>query len=246
MHHYGEMVAFDRALGKLRQGLRDLNLAENTIVWFCSDNGGLEEIKPDTVGGLRGYKGEVYEGGIRVPAIIEWPGTIQPRITDYPASTMDIFPTLADLLDLPDDVMCQPVDGISLVPMLNKEIDKRETPIPFRFRSYAAVVDNQYKLVCLNQKKGTFELYDLDADEQETRNIADEAPEVFARLKQYYDQWSASVDASVDGKDYPGGLDPNQPKSTFWTQTEIYQPYFEAFKKRNIGFRGVKNKKPKK
>ena len=246
MHHYGEMAAFDRALGKLRQGLRDLKLADNTIVWFCSDNGGLEEITPDTVGGLRGFKGEVYEGGIRVPAIIEWPAKIQPRITDYPASTMDIFPTLADLLDLPDGVMCEPVDGSSIAPLFEKEIEKRETPIPFRFRSYAAVIENNYKLVCLNQKKGTFELYDLDADAQETRNIAKESPEVFTRLKQYYGQWSDSVDASVAGKDYPGGLDPNQPKSIFWTQTEQYEPYFEAFRKRNIGFRGAKKPKAKK
>ena len=123
MHHYGEMAAFDRALGKLRQGLRDLNLAENTIVWFCSDNGGLEEIQPDTVGGLRGYKGEIYEGGIRVPAIIEWPAQIQPRITDYPASTMDIFPTLADLLDLPKDALLEPVDGNSIAPIFTQEIE---------------------------------------------------------------------------------------------------------------------------
>ena len=94
-HHYGELVAFDRAVGALRKGLRELDAAENTIVWYCSDNGGLGGIKPDSVGGLRGNKSSVWEGGLRVPCVIEWPAAIQPRVSGHPASTMDIFPTIA-------------------------------------------------------------------------------------------------------------------------------------------------------
>ncbi|MEM7010186.1 MAG: sulfatase-like hydrolase/transferase, partial [Verrucomicrobiota bacterium] len=67
MHHYGELVAMDRSIGTLRKGLRDLGIADNTLFLFCSDNGGLPKIEPETVGGLRGNKGSVYEGGIRVP-----------------------------------------------------------------------------------------------------------------------------------------------------------------------------------
>ena len=104
-HHYGELVAFDRALGVLRKGLRELKIADNTLLWFCSDNGGLPKISPDTVGGLRGYKGTVWEGGLRVPGIIEWPAVIKPRVTAHPASTMDIFPTIADILGLSKSVM---------------------------------------------------------------------------------------------------------------------------------------------
>ena len=125
-------MAFDRSVGVLRKGLRDLGVADNTLVWFCSDNGGLGGIFPDSVGGLRGKKGSIWEGGLRVPGILEWPASVEPRITEYPASTMDIFPTLAELLDLPDSVMLDLVDGESLVPLLIKEQGRRAQAIPFR------------------------------------------------------------------------------------------------------------------
>ena len=99
-NHYGELVAMDRSIGTLRQRLQELGIADNTIVWFTSDNGGLPKIKPETVGGLRGFKGSLYEGGIRVPAIIEWPSQIRPRITDYPATACDIAPTIADIVGM--------------------------------------------------------------------------------------------------------------------------------------------------
>ena len=78
-HHYGELVAFDRSLGVLRKTLKDLGLENNTILWYCSDNGGLRNISPPSVGGLRGYKTTIWEGGLRVPAIIEWPKVIKPK-----------------------------------------------------------------------------------------------------------------------------------------------------------------------
>ncbi len=121
-NHYGELVAMDRSIGTLRAKLREFGIADNTLVVFCSDNGGLPGIKPDTVGGLRGYKGSVYEGGLRVPGIIEWPAVVEPRVTNYPACTMDLFPTIADIVDLPDEVFVNPLDGISLQPLLTMEI----------------------------------------------------------------------------------------------------------------------------
>ena len=72
----------DRSIGTLRKDCENLRIADNTLVWFCSDNGGLPKITPETVGGLRGFKGSLYEGGLRVPAIVEWPAHIKnPRIT---------------------------------------------------------------------------------------------------------------------------------------------------------------------
>ena len=142
---HGELVAFDRSVGELRKGLRDLNVADNTIVWFCSDNGGLE-VKPSSVGGLRGKKGDFYEGGIRVPGIIEWPAKITPRVTKIPAVTMDIFPTLVDLLDLPEDSMLETVDGISLKNLMQGSDAKRAQMIPFAMGKKGALIDNDYKL----------------------------------------------------------------------------------------------------
>ena len=71
----------DRSIGTLRNRLRELEIADNTIVWFCSDNGGLKNIKPSAVAPLRGHKGTVFEGGLLVPSILEWPAKFnQPTI----------------------------------------------------------------------------------------------------------------------------------------------------------------------
>ena len=107
-NHYGELVAFDNSLGDFRKGLQEIGISNNTILWFNSDNGGLgkkQNISPSTVGGLKGQKGDIWEGGIRVPSIIEWPSVIKSRISTYPSSTMDIFPTIVDILNLPDSTM---------------------------------------------------------------------------------------------------------------------------------------------
>ena len=232
-HHYGELVAFDRSVGVLRKTLRDMDIADNTIIWYCSDNGGLSGIEPDTVGGLRGNKGSVWEGGLRVPGIIEWPLVIKPRITNYPASTMDIFPTIADILALPDSVTVEPVDGISLVPLLTKDISKREKPIAFRSGSKGALVDNNYKLVTLNRETDDFQLFDLTNDPTESADISGEYPEIFENMKSMFNQWTASVDDSVAGLDYPEGeVNPTEPERHFWYDDERYAPYFEEWKDR--------------
>jgi arylsulfatase A-like enzyme len=232
-HHYGELVAFDRSVGILRRELRDLKVAENTLVWYCSDNGGLSGIKPDTVGGLRGNKGSVWEGGLRVPCIIEWPAGIKPRVTSYPASTMDIFPTVADVLDLPASVLLEPVDGTTLKPLFDRELPRREKPIPFRFGKKAALVDNDYKLVTLSIEKGKFELFNLADDPKESRDISGNHPDVLNRMKAALLKWNATVDDSVAGKDYPEGrVREDEPKSHFWTEDERYRPFFKEWANR--------------
>ena len=232
-HHYGELAAFDRSVGVLRKGLADLDVSENTLVWYCSDNGGLPRIKPDTVGGLRGYKGSVWEGGLRVPGVIEWPAAIKPRITSHPASTMDISPTIADILALPKSALGAPVDGVSLAPLFKRKIAKREKPIPFRFRNQGALIDNEYKLVTMNLKNGSFELYNLKTDPKETNDISKAQPEIFNRMKAAFAKWIASVDASVAGKDYPEGkVREDHPESRFWKDDERYKPFLKEWRKR--------------
>ena len=127
--HYAELRAMDRSIGTLRAGLRKMNVEEDTLVWFTSDNGGLPKINPTTTGGLRDFKGSLYEGGIRVPAIIEWPKGINKfRSTKFPAGAVDIFPTIAEIAGLPDSSMQQPQDGQSLLQLMNKEIGPRKKP----------------------------------------------------------------------------------------------------------------------
>ena len=232
-HHYGELAAFDRSIGALRKGLRDLGVEDSTLVWFCSDNGGLPRIAPDTVGGLRGNKGSVWEGGLRVPGIIEWPSSIKPRVTTCPASTMDIFPTVADILGLPDSALLRPIDGISLLPLFAGKITGRKKPIPFRFGNRGALVDNDYKLVAQDIRKERFELYDLGSDPQESNDLAQAKPERFGKMKSAFMKWNAEVDASVAGKDYPEGkVRSDHPAPRFWTAEERYKPFFDEWRKR--------------
>src|SRR5688572_16321853 len=223
--HYGELVAMDRSIGALRQGLRQMGLAENTLVWFCSDNGGLPNITPETVNGLRGFKNTVYEGGLRVPGIIEWPAAIKTaRITRYPAGTVDIFPTLAEIARLPESVMLKPIDGSSLKPLLTAELKERAKPLPFRHQNRAALIDNRYKLVSPNLSGGTFELYDLEADPKESRNLTTEKPEISQRMQQRLLEWNESVKASVAGKDYPEGkVHASEPPTRSWISSPEYQ-----------------------
>jgi len=126
-HFYGEITGLDRAVGRLRRELRTLDIHENTILWYCSDNGGL---KAPSSGG-RGRKGSIYEGGLRVPAILEWPARISaPRTTDLPSMTSDIYPTLLDLLGVRIEDQ-PPLDGISLAPLIDGEMNVRPAPIGF-------------------------------------------------------------------------------------------------------------------
>ena len=231
--HHGELVALDRAVGTLRQKLRDTGLANNTMLVFNSDNGGLPEVKPDSVGGLRGNKGSVFEGGLRVPGIIEWPSVIKPRITSYPACTLDLFPTVAEILGLPDDVMLKPIDGISLKPLFAGEIGERQKPIGFRFGSKAALTGPRYKVLTENIEKGSFQLYDISADTNETTDLSAKEPAIFEQMKKELLAWNDSVSASFDGKDYPEGkVTPPDPESIAWTEHPSYAPYLAGWQKR--------------
>jgi arylsulfatase A-like enzyme len=225
--HYGELVAMDRSIGALRQGLRRLGLAENTMVWFNSDNGGLPDITPGTVGNLRGFKNTVYEGGLRVPAVIEWPAGIKtPRITRYPAGTVDIFPTIAEITRLPDSAMLKPIDGVSLKPLFTADLKERSKPLPFRHQGRAALIDNRYKLVSQNLTAGMFELYDLEADPKESKDLTADKPEVSRRMQNALLEWNESVKASVAGKDYPEGkVHASEPPTRAWVTSPEYQKY---------------------
>ncbi len=125
---YAEITAMDRAIGRLREELAEQGLRENTVLFFCSDNGTSRDAV--LASPLRGWKGQNYEGGIRVPAVVEWPARIrEPQISPLNASTSDIFPTLAALIGqpLPD----RPIDGQNLLPLLEAGHSERSEPIFF-------------------------------------------------------------------------------------------------------------------
>ncbi|MBW3539470.1 MAG: sulfatase-like hydrolase/transferase [Planctomycetes bacterium] len=137
-HYYGEITGIDRAVGKLREALQDLQprwprsferLAHNTLIWYTSDNGAQG---PGSTGGLRGRKGSLWEGGLRVPAIIEWPARIaQPRAIDIPCGSVDIYPTLVELAGAKLEEQPQPLDGVSLVPLIDGKLQERRKPLGF-------------------------------------------------------------------------------------------------------------------
>lgn len=231
-HHYGELVAMDRSIGTLRAGLRELGVAENTLLWFNSDNGGLPNIEPETVGGLRGFKGSVYEGGLRVPAVAEWPaGIAEPRATEHPSGTFDIFPTVAELAGLDDSVLIQPVDGVSLAPLFGGEIGRRAKPMGFSHRGKAALIDNDWKILTTDVEAGEYAVYNLKDDPAEAVDLSASAHEEAARLRALLDAFTASVAESRAGKDYPEGeVDPSHPTRRMWHDIEAYQPYIEQWR----------------
>lgn len=232
-NHYGELVALDRSIGTLRHALRELNMADNTLLVFCSDNGGLPDIKPDTVGGLRGYKGSVYEGGIRVPGIIEWPSVIKPHITEYPACVTDLFPTVVDIAGLPEEAMTKPMDGTSLLPLFNGIDQPRPKPLGFRYQNKRAWIDDQYKLVTNDYRNGSFELFDLNSDPRESRDLRSTEPELYTRLKSDFERWNKSVDESFAGKDYAERrVIPNDPPPRNWYELPQYAPYLTPWSER--------------
>lgn len=232
--HYGELVAMDRSIGALRKGLRKLKVADDTLLWFTSDNGGLPGFTPPTTGGLRNFKGSMYEGGLRVPAILEWPNGIKPRITNHPAGAVDIFPTLAEIVGLPSSAMLQPQDGLSLVSLLAKESGPRTKSLIFRSRNRMAIIDNDWKLLSLPGKGGrtNIELYNLANDRAETTSLLTEKAELADKLGKQMATARKSIEASVQGKDYPGGKLNPQPPRIFWTELDAYRPYFKDWKNR--------------
>lgn len=144
-HFYGEVTGTDRAFGKLRDKLERLGVRENTILWYCSDNGALSP--EGSAGEHRGHKGQVYDGGLLVPAFLEWPAKItQPRSTPMRCNTTDIYPTLLEITGASIDN--QPtLDGVSLVPLINNRPQVRERPMGFWHYPIAGIITPSEKLM---------------------------------------------------------------------------------------------------
>ena len=201
-HYYGCLTAMDEQVARLRKELRDLGIAENTMLWFCADNGPEHKAGPGSTGGLRGRKRSLFEGGVRVPGLLEWPARIKaPRTTEVPCSTADYFPTVLDVLGFRMTGQPEPLDGVSLLPLIEGKMSERPKPIGFESGGQVALIDNRYKLITQGKGK-TWMLFDLAADRSETKDLAAEKPEIVEKMTATLDAWRASCKDSLAGKDY--------------------------------------------
>lgn len=232
-NHYGELVAMDRSIGTLRAALRDLHVADNTLFWFCSDNGGLPKISPGTVGGLRGFKNTLYEGGLRVPCVLEWPNGIKPgQVVNVPGCTMDILPTVMAATHAKDSALPKVLDGESLMSAFQGDFHKRSRPIGFRHTQRHAWIDHDWKLV-QPKPDGEWELYNLNTDTKEQHNVIANNPRIAQHMQRQFNDWNQTVEASIAGKDYPSGVvAPKDPEPIWWTELPAYEPYLEAWESR--------------
>ena len=194
-HYYACITAMDEQVGRLRAELKKLDVADQTMLWFCSDNGPARQGSPRHVGSagkLKGYKLSINEGGIRVPGLMVWPEKVKKPVTvTVPCVTSDYFPTILDALDidLPND---RTYDGISLLPFVEGTPTEREKPIGFLNRngSDAVWMGQRYKLI---STKKNDRLYDIIADPAEAKNLIDTRSEIAQKMKYELTQWKTSV-----------------------------------------------------
>jgi arylsulfatase len=191
---YAAMITFmDKQIGRLFALLKELKLDENTVVFFTSDNGTTflkDQVDYEffnSVDGLNGLKGSVYEGGIRVPMIARWPGKIRPgSITAHLSAHYDALATLADIAGTTPP---QPTDGISYLPTLLGRDQPQHEYLFWDFAGYGAqlaVRMGDWKGVKRDLKKNPaapLEVYNLRTDRNETTNVADRHPDIARRLE---------------------------------------------------------------
>ncbi|WP_202964421.1 arylsulfatase [Algibacter lectus] len=196
---YAAMISkMDENIGRILDLLEELGIAENTIVMFASDNGPSDEGGQDipffdSSGGLRGKKRDIYEGGIRIPFVVRWKGTIEAGVeSDLPSAFWDFLPTVCDLAGVSTP---KNVDGISLLPTIlgNKSQQKKHEYLFWEWQRgkkpyYEALRVDNWKAfrITPNNKEPYYELYDLHTDVKETTNLASKHPELIEKFKPYF------------------------------------------------------------
>ncbi|MDZ8117635.1 sulfatase [Pontiella agarivorans] len=187
---YATMIeSLDDNVGRIVNFLEENGLRENTLIVFTSDNGWNAGINNR----MRGKKGYIWEGGIRVPAFVNWPGKIKARRTQTPVSGLDLFPTFMDVAGI--DYTDPNLDGDSITGLFNDEPKNlRNRPLfwhlasEFRNPTCSIIRKNDMKLIQF-LATGDLELYDLKADPKEEHNLASEKPEIAARLLKELKAW---------------------------------------------------------
>lgn len=189
-HRYAAMIeAMDNAIGKVLNSLDNLNLTDETLVIFSSDNGpfgGVGDASP-----LRADKGHLYEGGIRVPLIIRWPGKIKPKTLDEtPVILTDLYPTILEASGISSNVN-YPIDGKNLLPLLKNRKKLNDRAIFWHYPNFAfhrdnrlgsAIREGDYKLIHFYDTD-SMELYNLRKDISERNDLSRELPQLALKLK---------------------------------------------------------------
>lgn len=185
---FAAMLAhLDNSVGTIMATLRDSGVQENTFIFFVSDNGGPTRELTSRNDPLRGGKGDLYEGGIRVPFIVSWRDRIKPQVVDTPVISMDATATALDLgkaASSPGDL-----DGVSLLPLLISGVDPvLHNTLFWRVGKRNAVRHGGWKLF---RDGGPWRLYDLTRDQGETNDLASEKTNLVAELATFWDEWNA-------------------------------------------------------
>lgn len=192
---YAAMVsAVDDGVGSVLKVLENYTLTNNTLIVFLSDNGGARN-NASRNAPLRGNKGDLYEGGIRVPFAIQWKGVIPQGIRYHnPVSSLDIAATIVDVVDTKIHLE-KPLDGVNIIPYLREE--KLGMPHKYLFwrkweQNAMAVMNDTYKLV-KNGNDSIAELYDVSADISEKKNLKNKYPEQITPLKKLWENWNLEL-----------------------------------------------------
>jgi arylsulfatase A len=214
---YAAMIeSVDDSVGRIVKKLEDLNLADRTVIFFTSDNGGLATKEgpntPSTSNApLRDGKGYLYEGGIRVPLIVRWPGSIRPGVAEHtPVSSIDFYPTILAMAGL---ITNNPVDGVNILPVLKQQGPLGRDRLYWHYPHYSnqggkpcgAVREGDLKLVQFFED-GRLELYNLRDDISEIHNLASTLPATAAALRTKLKAWRTAQDAQMmePNPDYDG------------------------------------------
>ena len=198
----------DNSVGKLLAKLDELDIADNTIVVFFGDNGGLEKSAKQTP--LRSGKANLYEGGIREPLIVRWPGVVQKgSFCSEPVTSVDFFPTFLEILDLKDKAP-NTIDGLSLLPLLKQTGTLNRQAIYWHYPHYhsssigpgGAVRMGDYKLIewfdeTICGPANRFELYNLKQDIAEQNNLSKNMPRKTEQLRKLLANWRKKVGAQM-------------------------------------------------
>lgn len=212
-NYYGCITAMDDQIGRLRKRLRELRLEKDTIIFFCSDNGPADPMTKKGVasaGPFKGHKHQMYEGGVLVPACVEWPGKIRPNSkTSVRCATIDFFPTIAELagFSFPSKDK-RPIDGIDLMPVIEGKVKQREKDLFFGYRRLVKGIDGKsiihgdFKLMKEAKDNGRVRLYDLSKDPYEKNDLAKKMPEKVKELGKRLIEIEKSCQLSRDGADY--------------------------------------------